>query len=90
MRSLFSFAKSFSAAFGAFSYSLVVEMNAHRGLIPSGLEFRSALGTNICTSYQDNIGHNKYQQKGNGYKIPRNVDRAAKPICPARGKKKQG
>ena len=77
---IFSLTKSFSSAIWAFCDARIIEMDCNIYLIPFGFEFGFTFWTNVCFRYYNYIQDNKQDKYGNGYKIPRDIEMATKPI----------
>lgn len=77
---IFSLTKSFSSAIWTFCDARIIEMDYNIYLIPLGFEFGFTFGTNVCFRYYNYIQDNKQDKYGNGYKIPRDIEMATKPI----------
>ena len=77
---IFSLTKSFSSAIWTFCDARIIEMDCNIYLIPLGFEFGFTFWTNVCFRYYNYIQDNKQDKYGNGYKIPRDIEMATKPI----------
>ena len=77
---IFSLTKSFSSAIWTFCDARIIEMDCNIYLIPFGFEFGFTFWTNVCFRYYNYIQDNKQDKYGNGYKIPRDIEMATKPI----------
>ena len=77
---IFSLTKSFSSAIWTFCDARIIEMDYNIYLMPLGFEFGFTFGTNVCFRYYNYIQDNKQDKYGNGYKIPRDIEMATKPI----------
>ena len=77
---IFSLTKSFSSAIWTFCDARIIEMDCNIYLIPFGFEFGFTFWTNVCFRYYNYIQDNKQDKYGNGYKTPRDIEMATKPI----------
>ena len=85
---VFSFAKTLSSAIRTLCNASAVKMDCNIDLIPFWLEFGFAFRAHVCFGYHNHIQNDKQDNYGNGYKIPRNIEMASKPIDPTGSKQK--
>ena len=80
---LFALAKAASAATRAFGHSLAHTMNGHHKVIPLGLEFGMAVGTNKGHIHQNKVSADQHGRNGQSDNVPRGIHGGVKPVDPA-------